>query len=87
MDGFTIRDYVPSTSQYDLDLQAGCKVPYDVITLYEQTQNVDSIRKYLLEYTSSDVSIKNTVMVSKWRDQSDDGYNSARNMLSLQEVK
>jgi len=83
MDGFTIRDYVPSTSQCGLDLQAGYKVPYDVITRYEQTQNVDSIRNYLFEYTSSDVSIKNTVMVSKWTDQYVDGHSSARNMLSL----
>jgi len=70
IDGFTICYYVPSTSQCDVELQAGYKVPYDVIALYEQMQSVDSIRKYLFEYTSSDVSIKNTVIVSKWTDQS-----------------
>jgi hypothetical protein len=70
IDGFTIRYYVPFASQCDVELQAGYKVPYDVITLYEQTQSVESIRKYLFEYTSSDVSIKNTVIVSKWTDQS-----------------
>ena len=70
MDGFTIRCYVPSASQRDVELQAVYKVPYDVITLYEQTQNADSIRKYLFEYTYSEVSIKNTMMVSKWTEQS-----------------
>ena len=70
MDDFTIHYQVPSTSQCDVEIQAGYKVPYDVITLCEQTQGVDSIRKYLFEYTSSDVTIKNTVIVSKWTDHS-----------------